>query len=665
MASSSPFLIPTLVSLAAAAGGWGLGHVVRNFQAQPDLNKAKAPLAPALSVKDVLSSSAFLKTQHKPETTEAISDRYAFVQMVSTTKDESILLDFLKELSRVANPAEAQTRRQILAHRLVELKFAARHIQDRLEKDTPFAVMLMRAWAQQDPEAFRIWAASFSTSNNALAVMGSEVLLKALHETATLEEMDALSTVYRARTQDQMEGYRKAAERAAQVNTEATLKHATALPEPAKWHAMAGLAEGWAKKDVTAALAWAKTLTDPRERINCLSAICRVQLTTDMAGATKTMELIPPARDVIGMPVHGVFAAKLAETDPLAAAAVIRKLDSNFPKEEMLVDSVLPHIKDLSVSSIAGLFEGIPVSGRSHNLQDTVTIPSGLLTTLLHWNPANPQALLTETNQLPSSEVRSCLQNYLAWRMAQESPATALEAASTAEGHAKDRLIQHALQASLGTGDPTLVARGLSLADPSLRNELVDRMATTYASKFPNKAPELITALPETERHIAAARVAEVLAPSDPQAAFDLAKHIPADKQLPHVYSVGYAWAKDDPVNAGRWADSLPAGSPEQQQAVQALSTALTRSAPVDAFAWSQKITDRGSRVSHFKDLYYEWIDLDSYAALKAFQGAGLTPEEMKDVMTPPEGWSTKRASAASQIPPPGPTAEPSQSAPK
>jgi hypothetical protein len=252
--------------------------------------------------------------------------------------------------------------------------------------------------------------------------------------------------------------------------------------------------------------------------------------------------------------------------------------------------------------------------------------------------------LLKEAAALPEGGARSCMVNYLTWRIVQENPAQALDFAGSLAGPDKERLLVHALNAASQTADIDVMKRALDGVEASQKAALVDLQVANLSKLFPNKAKDYIAALPEEQRHIAAAKTAATLAASDPQAAFALAETLPAEKRLGHLYSVGRAWALDDPAAAGQWANSLPPGTAEQQQAAHALAEALNKTAPAAAFQWSQKLADRPSMLTNLNSNYYEWIYKDSHAAMLAVQKAGLSPAELNQVLTPPETWSAERA---------------------
>jgi hypothetical protein len=600
--------------------------------------------------KDILTSQAFLRTQKAAESSPGAQDRWAFIEKLNNLTNEVEILELRKGIARLESLHERQSRSALLACRLVDLRFAGRLIQEAFGREDSWATELMQAWARRDGDAFSTWLTSFTHTNNPLAVAASGILAKNIASSMTLEEVSQIPGLHPRTATD---GILAISRRDAMADPEKALKAALAMPEPARWHALTGVAAGWAKVDVKAALAWAKQLPEIRDRVNALNAICREQIKTDPDGARATMNLIPSkngmGRNILDGDVNSEFAMMLAATSPEAAAKHIRDLDAAYPKETMLAESVLPFVKDLNVKGIAELFSGVVLGGRTSDFASPSSISVGLVSTLVQWAPENPVALLQEVATLPEGDAKACMLNYFAWRVAQEEPTKALELAAGSTGMQQERLVEHVVNMASQTGDFAILEKAQGLIGETLRAKIIDKQVANIAKLHPDKAANLIPLLPEIERPRAAAKVAAALTLADPQKALELGALLPPDKQLGHLYVVGNHWAKDDPIAAGKWVQSLPVGSKEQQEAVAALSHGLARSAPDEAFAWARNVQDRATMVRNLNNAYYEWIDRDSYGASLAVQNSGLSPQEVAQVVNPPENWSPERMTAIKQ----------------
>ncbi len=447
------------------------------------------------------------------------------------------------------------------------------------------------------------------------------------------------------------------------------------------------LAGEWAKKDPTAALAWANGLESGKVRTEALVAIATTLLTTDPAAALKVLESMPPtaARSRLGADYVGALAktdpesawkyleanlkgvarlqgiatlaAAKSATDPAGALKMLRehgigdlnrsslmktKVDSpgrssvGFYPGSDFVGQVL---KAAAVKDPAGVMQLLAETGSIHKDRAREDPFSGegphsegyLARSLFkEWAAKDPAAAARWTaSQTPGEGMRDLAKSATAPWFAADPAGVRAFAASLPEGAGRNDFIQ--TTASLMAGnDP---AGALTWTAQTGGAEALNSVFQSLAQSNPELAAAHFAAMPA---EVQAARMQELtdnLGKRAPGAAVGFYQSLPPDQQASvKLYDTTVSFARQDPKAASEWVTTLPP-TMAKDTAISGLVDYLIKQSsdpdPEAAAYWAAASVDAEGRGRRLQRVGEAWFKRDPVGAAAAIEASAL-PADVK-----------------------------------
>lgn len=327
-----------------------------------------------------------------------------------------------------------------------------------------------------------------------------------------------------------------------------------------KARALVTVAQGWASGDPIAALAWARTLDPAKEPgRSAFHAVMEEWSKRDLEAAREAWkkEPLPPPANPPASRFATVAAPLLLTQSGFASGHIAAALARDPFLDVAGLHAMLSEATDIDWEKPGHFASAIDRDG---------------------WYPADPAAAAKEAEKLPPGQVRDRLMALICDTWATHD----LEAASTFAG---SRAIGSSYIATLKSA-PTPEMRRRAFAKPG------ETFAALFAAdsfsegdKEPPRLYELAKEWTARDPEAAAKWLAEQELPSGGQSAREM------NLSLLFSNTVGYHWARTDPVGATQWVDSLPEG-PLKSAAWGQMHERVAEYSPDYAFtlgaAWSQ-----------------------------------------------------------------------------
>jgi hypothetical protein len=527
-----------------------------------------------------------------------------------------------------------------------------------------------RAWAKRDPEAalasFALEPAKYRKHlATALGDMVDESRARAwalahpdLHEFASWRNKP--SAAYRPDLSD-------------------PAKAAAEMPADADAFAPAIIVSEWVKTDPEAALAWARSLNDPKQRRHALQSAMGMLLLTDPARARPLIDDLPAGLDRVQMEAR--YAAALAKTDPEAAmrhateslhgtarleaiAGVAAEKSKTDPlaalrmlRDHGIGDIGIGGLNTIRVDGPNTSMRGNSGGGAVHDvLRAAASLdPAGVMQLLAETGtlrPGNQDGAFDRDNSLGStlfSEWAARDSDAAARWLAQQdnSPGVTSLAQLTADRWpAQDVAGLQALATQFSPGEArnTVVAeaaRRLAIVDPAGALAWAER--TGGESAFSAAFRHVADSAPQA----AVSLYAETLTPPQQDAqrqalTDELARHSAADaiaffQALPPESQAGVqltdtsrAFAREDPQAASEWIASLPPTA-AKDTAISGLVDYLIFDAadpdPVAAAHWAAASIDPAGRDRNLQRVAQTWFQRNPAGSRSAIAASGLPPD--------------------------------------
>ena len=653
--TKSPLVIFLGLVVGALLGGWA-GRAARPVVVPV---AAVAPTA----ITQAKADEALPKAT-RPEADGVLLARWEFAQQVQKS-DEAQLSLMLERARAATDPLERSERMQLVA-----LRYAALNPQASAEKylsgELDFSLAILKGWGAKDGLAAVQWAMDLKGLQERTVAM--EAILPTL-AVANPEGLAALAAQPEHRVLETPEVAQEIFSAWAMRDPAGAIAKLPTLKNPRmRERGHAAVARTWAKRDVQAAMAWAKSLPPGRDRANALQGAVNVLGESDPHAAIEALNLIDPKAVFGEEPPHAAIAASLARLDVAEAAKWVKGLDAKVHDvESILAESVFNALPEVTATSLVTLFQGVDVAKQNSDFSNTVEAGRGLQGLLLQWRPADFGAALQEAVALPSCEARQSVINYLTWRLAKEQPEQVLAAAAGATPAVQEKLALHLAHQFAERGDlEGLGKAGKLMTEPTRQLELTREAGMLLATHHPEQAAAFLEQLPAEAQPAAAAKMIPSLVAWNPQEALALSEKLPEEARPLHAALVVGEWAKSDAAAAVRWAQEQPAGPIRDAAASGAVST-LYNKEPQTAYPLARGISDRETRVNQLQAVYHEWLFLDAGAAQAAMASAGLPADELAAALKPPpdnhpnpaaldRDLMSEDAPAEEETPPPAPS---------
>ncbi len=393
--------------------------------------------------------------------------------------------------------------------------------------------------------------------------------------------------------------------------------------------ALAGIAKAWARKDLDAAIAWAKALPDGVNKDEIIrGALIGAAGMNPQEALAKVKSIPPGGRD-------GYFA------DSTGARVLKEAAKQNY---DATVTWLKDHPADTGREDLMGMANAVTdrinadvAAFLNHHLTDgslEVLMPA-IASAMLNDAGGQCPAIWDWLKAQPETDTIKKLRQEIINSAGYRDPTFALKLVAdfpkTAEG---DTFVQQVASSLLNNG--SMLSRFDSLMEQAperLRQPLLMAAFNSLGGENvvnPQKWLERVTQAPEEQRVALSARVAAAWTGQVPEDAAAWVVALPAgETRAAALTSVANVWSNKDPYGASEWITSLPAGS-EKDSAASSLVRAIAKDSPADAWQWALAITDPATRDSNLI-LTLEAVQKHDPAAARQWMEASPLPSETKD----------------------------------
>jgi RNA polymerase sigma factor (sigma-70 family) len=401
---------------------------------------------------------------------------------------------------------------------------------------------------------------------------------------------------------------------------------AEALTGPNRDQALAGVAKAWARSDLKAAIAWAKTLPDGTDRDEVIRAALMGQSATDPAAALELAGLVPAGGkpDSTGWTTGARVLEEAAKADFDATVAWLTCHPGRLGDSDM---------RGLESALTERLNEGAAGFLTKHTAAGTLsTLLPGIESALVNSASGQRAAVWEWLKTQPDNETTNALKKKVLQSAAYQDPELALrlaiEVPRNPEGdfqlemlannffnggeflyrfdhlisHAPDRLKKPLAESAFNIlnpdtmGDPHLWIDRLPLLSEASRTRGIRSIATAWAEQTPEGAIDWVASLPAGEARSEA------------------------------VAGITFTWAAKDSESASAWVASMPAGA-ERDRSAHSLVVAIAEKFPREAWEWAVSITDAERRVTAATQAAKMMARQDLSTAQQWIESGPFTPE--------------------------------------
>jgi RNA polymerase sigma factor (sigma-70 family) len=411
----------------------------------------------------------------------------------------------------------------------------------------------------------------------------------------------------------------------AEKDLTSALRAAEAASGPNREQALSGVAKTWAKTDLNAAIAWAKSLPEGTDRDEIIRAALIGKASVDPAAALELAGSVPPGgRDNYFATTTGARILKAAaQTDFDATAAWLAAHPGRFGHEDMMgmAESVTPRLNADPTAFLQrriedGSFAALIPAIESALLNEC----GGQRPTVWEWLKSQPESDATK-------KLKQSVLNSAAW----EDPELALRwAADFPQTPAGDKQLRDLAQ-SLFNGGTALNRFDTLLAESPerLRQPLIETAFNLLGNKLENPQQWIsrLALLPEASRANGTEAIAGAWAQQSPEQAIGWASSLPTGEQRAGaVAAVASAWAAKDAHGAADWINKMPPGA-EHDRSAESLVSAIAGQFPQDAWEWALSIGDLAGRTRAATQAVNTMISRDAATARQWIETGPFPPE--------------------------------------
>lgn len=380
----------------------------------------------------------------------------------------------------------------------------------------------------------------------------------------------------------------------------------------------------WAYNEPGGALAFARTIENPRERALALASCATSTGFSNPAELTAILNEIPAQamrinaiKNMVSDPFGGVpdemlqWMRTLPESD---RTAVLRDTNFNWsnssPAEMKALLAETPALTDrpdLWAGTATSMANDDPAAALAwaQSIESPAARRQSVQETLRIWAENDPGAAMVQALTLTDGETQKSAMNGIIDIWAGQDPDALMAWAATAEGEEREIAL---LKASLAK----------SANDPAESAKVVSGM---LAAQNGEKLPVALTS--------AVSQLAQTWFQQDPDASAHWVAQLPEGPAREDAAGViAGQWSNMDPVAASAWVQQLSAGD-SRDAAVAALCQGICIADPESAFTWALSIADTEKREQAIRTAADAWRGLDKSAALAAITGASM-PETLR-----------------------------------
>jgi len=486
------------------------------------------------------------------------------------------------------------------------------------------ARQMLREWLALDPAA----AAAHLAANVKGAESTAREMLKEIAGLAP-EQFAAIARQLPPPSYNWDRGMAEAFTVYAAKNPDGARAAAESLSGANRVQALAGVAQGWAERNGTAALAWARTLPEGPERDGALRGTLIGWAKSDPVAALNNIEAAPPGKEQ--MHFASDTAARViqaaSEKDFAATMTWLTENSGKIGRESWM--GLTGVIQKKLATDPAALLEFVTTqpAAMRHGLQealDSVMLNDGYAQRDEVWSWLTAQPAGESVDRLRSMMLRTA-----AWK----DPELAMQWMQTMpDSPAAQRLVETNLSSLINNGGNLERIEGLLAKAPEkLRPGL---LATAFTSEGDWRQSDLepwmarMNELPAEQRPQAAASLASRMAATDPQQAVQWATSLTNDDERRNaISSLTMRWANADSYEASEWVAGLPAGA-ERDAAAQSLVQSIGRDDPESAWTWAASIGDSAGRLAMLQNSLMNMKERDPQRARQLINATNLSADE-------------------------------------
>jgi hypothetical protein len=205
-------------------------------------------------------------------------------------------------------------------------------------------------------------------------------------------------------------------------------------------------------------------------------------------------------------------------------------------------------------------------------------------------------------------------------------------------GNQQNNLFQAAAAGWAQTDPVAAQAAIANLPEGDGKNFFLKGLAAGIAQNDPVSAADYVAKLPAGDvQSGAAVSVIQQWANADPAAAAQWAASFTDTSRTQALTAVVQNWAENDPNGAAAWLNSLPEDA-ARESALQTYVSTVAGNYPTIAAPLALTLTDPDQRTDAIKNVAQSWLRLDPAAATKWLQGTSLPPDQIQQILNPPQG---------------------------
>lgn len=328
------------------------------------------------------------------------------------------------------------------------------------------------------------------------------------------------------------------------------LRRLAAVPAgTARENAVRALAEGWARNDFNAALAWARTVTGPEREVALQAALSELLPSDPLRAIQLAQETLQGGGfdRLMAQAVH-----ELITTDPTAAAALVPHL----PGGEAQTLAAAEVAKALAAKDAVGALAW------ARTLADGVARDVALARAVEALAATDPAAAQREVLALPPGETQRQAAHAVASALAAVNPEQALRwAQELPPGEAKGVALSAATDAWARQSPAAAAAWVAAQTDVAQGggSEALQAALSYWILQDANAARDFVATLPGASQAAAADFVAPQLAQTEPVATLAWAQTLPDPAAREAAITGAYArWLENAPTQARAWLATAP-----------------------------------------------------------------------------------------------------------
>ncbi|MFP4068719.1 MAG: hypothetical protein ACLFVC_00930 [Opitutales bacterium] len=376
-------------------------------------------------------------------------------------------------------------------------------------------------------------------------------------------------------------------------------------------HAMSGLIQGMASKDIDRAAAMAMSLDRDQERERALQTILHTWVNQDMEGALEFVGRLEEGEPKNRLIQGSVWA--LARADPERALEFVHS-NMTGRAQDHAVSNVIRQMAREGPEEAARVVAGLPYGRVYSNSIEAIA---------REWGGEDPMAALAWAESLGEGEEKErAFGSILSTFAENKTDEAKAYLQRMPEGKNRADLAGHIAQKMART-DPQATLRWTeSLEDASLADRASDAAISAWAVEKPQEVVEYLQSTGgkgELQKH--ARMIADNWAKTDVKGAADWALTLEGKAQEEAIGRVSWEWLEHNTEEASVWIADLESG-PARDHAVRNLVNKVYRSDPEAAFAWATTLEKDNDRA------------YNAQRAIREMKAGGKTDEARQAVRT-------------------------------